>query len=276
MVGAQFGPFATSEQELARTLWPSIPSRSLTILDRGFIDYTNFATLIDVERERHLLIRMRENMRPEEIEELEDGTLKVRLVPTKSALAATPDLPAEIVGRMIVYEHPDGSTGRLFTTLADATAFPAQEIVDLYHERWEIELAFDELKTHMLERKECLRCKTPDRVAQELWGLLLTYNLVRREMLLVAVTNDFPSDRISFVLAHLDPQLLVDGMADERHQPAQASRRISLPAQGAVPPQSQVGTPVPTTRQDQDEQVPPQPWQSRSGGDGVAWDRHWL
>ena len=199
MVGAQFGPFATSEQELARTLWPSIPSRSLTILDRGFIDYTNFATLIDVERERHLLIRMRENMRPEEIEELEDGTLKVRLVPTKSALAATPDLPAEIVGRMIVYEHPDGSTGRLFTTLADATAFPAQEIVDLYHERWEIELAFDELKTHMLERKECLRCKTPDRVAQELWGLLLTYNLVRREMLLVAVTNDFPSDRISFV-----------------------------------------------------------------------------
>jgi len=67
-----------------------------------------------------------------------------------------------------------------------------QELVELYHQRWEIELGFDELKTHMLERKECLRSKKPDGVHQELWGQLLTYNLVRREMLLAAQAHNLP------------------------------------------------------------------------------------
>ena len=87
---------------------------------------------------------------------------------------------------------------RLFTTLLDPQAYPAQELIDLYHERWEIELGYDEIKTHMLERKESLRSKKPDGVKQELWGLLLTYNLVRREMLLAAKAHSLPPKRISF------------------------------------------------------------------------------
>ena len=50
----------------------------------------------------------------------------------------------------------------------------------------------------MLERKECLRSKKPEGVYQELWGQLLTYNLVRREMLLTAQGHDLPPNRISF------------------------------------------------------------------------------
>lgn len=199
LVAARFGPFATSEQQLADALWDSVPPKSVTILDRGFVDYAQFASFIDSSQERHLLVRMRDNMKPEPIEELPDGSLMVRLRPSKEALRATPTLPQEIVGRVIAYQHPGGTPSRLFTTLLDPERYRAKDLIVLYHERWEIELAYDELKTHMLDRKECLRCKSPDLVAQELWGLLLTYNLVRREMLLVATTHALSPRSISFV-----------------------------------------------------------------------------
>ena len=198
LVAARFGPYATSELELAADLWPSVPSKSITILDRGYVDYTQFASFIDVSQERHLLVRMRDNMKPEELEVLGDGTLKVRLTPSDTARRAAPDVAPEIIGRVIAYKHPDGQAGRLFTTLLDPDRYGAAAIIKLYHARWEIELAYDELKTHMLDRKECLRCKSPRRVEQELWGLLLVYNLVRREMLLVATTHTLSPARISF------------------------------------------------------------------------------
>lgn len=199
LVAARFGPYATSEQELADALWPVVPAKSITILDRGFVDYAQFASFIQPAQERHILVRIRDNMKPEALEELPDGSLKVRLKPSREALRATPTLPSEIVGRVIAYQHPDGKPSRIFTTLLDPKRYPAQDLIELYHDRWEIELAYDELKTHMLDRKECLRCKSPQRVAQELWGLLLTYNLVRREMLLVANTHKLSPRRISFV-----------------------------------------------------------------------------
>src|SRR3989442_602970 len=74
----------------------------------------------------------------------------------------------------------------LLTSLLAPDAYPAREIVALYHERWELEIGFDEVKTHTLERTETLRSKAPQRVLHELWGLGIAYNLVRLEMLHVA------------------------------------------------------------------------------------------
>jgi hypothetical protein len=71
----------------------------------------------------------------------------------------------------------------------------------LYHERWELELGFGELKTDMLERLETLRSKSPSSVAQEMWGLLLAYNLVRLEIERVAAELKVHPLRISFVAA---------------------------------------------------------------------------
>ena len=75
---------------------------------------------------------------------------------------------------------------------------PATGLIRLYHDRWELEIAFDELKTHMQERRESLRSKSPEGVEQELWGVFLLYNLVRREMLLTAQSIKLPPRRISF------------------------------------------------------------------------------
>lgn len=63
--------------------------------------------------------------------------------------------------------------------MTDPKAFPAQEIVGLYHERWELELGYDEIKTEILDREESIRSRSPKAVEQELWGVFLAYNLVR-------------------------------------------------------------------------------------------------
>ena len=61
------------------------------------------------------------------------------------------------------------------------------ETVALYHERWEIELGFDEIKARLLEREEAIRSRTAGGVRQELWGIALVYNLVRVKMANVAL-----------------------------------------------------------------------------------------
>ena len=72
-------------------------------------------------------------------------------------------------------------------------------MIALYHERWEIELGFDELKTGVLAREEAVRSQSPAAVEQELWGLLLAYNLVRLEMERIAAAIKVEPTRISFV-----------------------------------------------------------------------------
>ena len=71
----------------------------------------------------------------------------------------------------------------------------------LYHERWELELAYDEMKTHLLDRQETIRSRTPAGIRQELWGIAIAYNLVRREMERVADIAGVPPTRVSFVTA---------------------------------------------------------------------------
>src|SRR5207245_5632186 len=83
----------------------------------------------------------------------------------------------------------------------DADRYPAAEIVALYHERWELELGFDEIKAEMLDREEAIRSKSPKGIRQELWGVFLAYNLVRVEMERVAAEAGVEPTRISFVAA---------------------------------------------------------------------------
>jgi hypothetical protein len=89
----------------------------------------------------------------------------------------------------------------LVTSLLDPERYPAKELIALYHERWELELGYDEVKTHLLEREECIRSRTPDGVRQELWGIALAYNLIRVEMERAAAEAGVEPTRISFVAA---------------------------------------------------------------------------
>ena len=90
---------------------------------------------------------------------------------------------------------------RLVTTILDHEKAPATELAALYHERWEIETAFDELKTHLRGARIVLRSKTPDLVRQEFYGLLMAHFAVRGLMHEAALKADEDPDRLSFLHA---------------------------------------------------------------------------
>lgn len=192
------GPFATSEHTLVRELWDEIPDNSLVIADRGFLSYMSLLELVADRENRHFLFRLKSDTSYEEIKRLSDGSVIALLDPPKHLLRTEPGLPGPIEVRVIEYQHEGGKPGRIATTLVDPKQYKAADLIDLYHERWDLEIAFDEVKTHMLERREALRSKKPDGVYQEFWALLLVYNLVRREMFLTAQESEVPAARISF------------------------------------------------------------------------------
>ena len=90
---------------------------------------------------------------------------------------------------------------RLATTIPDHELAPAVELAALYHERWEIETAFDELKTHLRGAHIVLRSKTPDLVRQEFYGLMLAHFAVRGLMHEAALSAAEDPDRLSFLHA---------------------------------------------------------------------------
>ncbi len=103
--------------------------------------------------------------------------------------------------RAIQSQRPGFQPRWLLTSLTDPVRYPAAEVVALYHERWEMELAYNEVKTELLEREETIRSQSPAGVAQELWGVGLMYTLIRLEMIRVAAAVGVPPTRISVVAA---------------------------------------------------------------------------
>jgi hypothetical protein len=90
---------------------------------------------------------------------------------------------------------------RLVTTILDHEKAPAAQLAALYHERWEIETALDELKTHLRGARIVLRSKTPDLVRQEFYGLIMAHFAVRGLMHEAALQADEDPDRLSFLHA---------------------------------------------------------------------------
>jgi hypothetical protein len=202
LLASNFGPYTNSEHALAETLWPEIPDDSLTLVDRNFLAAKILVGISGGGNNRHWLMRAKKNTKWRIVKSFGRYDKLVELDVSSPARKADPTLPKIIVARAIGYRHP-GSKGRqwLLTSLIDAREYPAQELIVVYHERWEIELSYDEVKTHLLIREETIRSKTVDGVNQEIWGVLLTYNLIRLEMEKIADEAEISPSRISFVMA---------------------------------------------------------------------------
>jgi len=199
LAAANFGRYeGVHEVEYAKPLVDSIPESSLTILDRG---YLNASFLLRIERgaDRHWLTRAKKNTKFKVVKRLARGDELVEMTVSAQARRKDPSLPLTWLARRIRYKMPGFREQFLLTSLRDPEQFPAQEIVALYHERWELELGYDEIKTEMLDREEAIRSQKPDGVEQELWGILLAYNLVRLEMASIAREENIKPTRISFV-----------------------------------------------------------------------------
>jgi hypothetical protein len=201
VVSARCGPYGQGEITHAKDLWAMVPDESLTMVDRGFFSAAILVPLARDGRKRHWLCRARSDLKWKRVKKLGNSDEIVEMSITSHAHGLDPSLArgAPWQMRAIRYKRRGFRPQTLLTSMVDPKAHPATEIVELYHERWELELGFDEVKTEMLEREECIRSRRPDGVLQELWGLLLAYNLVRFEMEQVAAEARVPPSRISFI-----------------------------------------------------------------------------
>jgi hypothetical protein len=199
LAGAWLGPYGgTSELDGAKQLRALVPDDSLTILDRGFLAASMLLGVASGQN-RYWLTRAKSTSKWRVLQRLGNGDELVEMDVSREARRQDPSLPRTWRMRAIRYHRKGFRPQTLLTSLLDPELYPADEIVALYHERWELELGYDELKTELLDREETIRSKTRDGVEQELWGVLLAYNLVRLEMERVAKAAKVEPTRISFV-----------------------------------------------------------------------------
>jgi hypothetical protein len=191
-----------SEFPLAGALLRKAPRRSLVPWDRGFYGH---ASLIRAQRRGvHVVGRVGDHVVFERVQTLSDGSYLAVIYPSwKNRRHRVNGMIVRVIDYTLNDPKRPGhdERHRLVTTLLEADAFPATELVVLYHERWEIEIGNDELKTHQLDRLVHLRSRTPCGILQETYGILVAYNAVRFLMHEAALSVDIDPRRLSFIHA---------------------------------------------------------------------------
>jgi hypothetical protein len=189
LFGSVIGPYTDGETTLAHRVVPALRRGMLCLADRLFFGWKLWTAARATGAD--LLWRIKRNARLPVERALPDGSYLSTLYASDRARRQQAD---GIRVRVIEY-HLAGVTDaeslyRLVTTLLDPAAAPAEELVALYHERWEIETALDELKTHLRGAQVVLRSKTPELVRQECYGLLLAHFALRGLMHEAALKED--------------------------------------------------------------------------------------
>ena len=194
---AVVGAYTSSEVALADELIGRLEPGMLLLADRGFYSFGLWRKAIGTGAD--LLWRVKTGLRPEHLRTLEDDSWLALIRPC----GRQKDEPITV--RVIDYTVDDGRDNpesyRLFTTMLDPATASATELAAAYAERWEIELAFDELKTHQRGPRTVLRSKSPDLVLQEIWGHLCCHYAIRTLMTDAATHSGHDPDRVSFVAA---------------------------------------------------------------------------
>jgi hypothetical protein len=197
---AHLDQYATGEFTLAESVVPSLRQGMLCLADRLFFSYKLWQAAGKAGAD--LLWRVKRNVRLDIEQRLPDGSYLSHIY---ASTADRRNRRHGIAVRVIEYRL-QGVPGaeslyRLITTILDPQPAPAEELAALYHERWEIETAFDELKTHLRGAAIVLRSKTPELVKQEFFGLLMAHYAIRGLMQEAALKAEEDPDRLSFLHA---------------------------------------------------------------------------
>jgi hypothetical protein len=196
-----FRPIDVAEQDMVKPLLRRLRPGMLLLWDRNFFSYQLTRAVLATGCE--LLARVKATQLVfKRIEELPDGSYLSKIYPSYADKQKDRN---GLTVRIIEYTHDDanrpgcGMKHRLLTSVLDPEEMPAREAPVVYHERWEEELALDEIKTHLNGREVLLRSKTPRGVAQELYGMMLAHRVIRQVMLDAAQAKKADPDRLSFV-----------------------------------------------------------------------------
>ena len=200
LFGTQLGPYATGEITLAKAALSALGKGMLCLADRNFFSFPLWTQARGTGAD--LLWRIKINARLPREQPLADGSYLSSIYPSESDRRHQRN---GVTVRVIEYRlhgvTDAESIYRLLTSLLDPAQAPATELAALYHERWEIETALAELKTHLRGAKIVLRSKTPDLVRQEFYGLMMTHFAVRGLMHEAALKADTDPDQLSFLHA---------------------------------------------------------------------------
>ena len=200
LFGTRMGPYSTGETTLAKGALAALRPGMLCLADRQFFGFPFWqlarATGAD------LLWRLKAGAQVGREQPLADGSYLSSIYPApKDRRKPHTAVPVRVIDYRL-----DGVAGaeplyRLATTVLDPARAPAAELAALYHERWEIESALDELKTHLRGPRIVLRSKTPDLVRQEFYGLMMAHFAIRSLMHEAAAKAGEDADRLSFLHA---------------------------------------------------------------------------
>ena len=200
---AEIGKYSQSEATLTDRVLDRLQPGMLLLADRGFFSYALWRKAIATGAD--LLWRIRTDKsaaQPTHVQDLPDGSWLAHL---RGTMPAAERRQKPMLVRVIDYTIDDGrenlDTYRVFTTLLDPAEVSAVDLAAAYTQRWEVELTFDELKTHQRGPRTVLRSKSPDLVLQEIWGHLCCHYAIRCLMAEAATHSGHDPDRVSFVAA---------------------------------------------------------------------------
>ena len=195
VVDAVMGGLHLGETSLAPSLARSLGPGMLLLVDQGLASLELWHTFQATGAE--LVWRCRQDVKLPVLEVFDDGSWR-------SELGSGHPRSRRVAVRVVDYRLDDpGRTGeqdgyRLITTIGDPAQAPAAELAALYPQRWELETALDELKTHQRGPGVVLRSKHPDGVCQEVWAHLLVHYAIRTLMQQAALDAEVDADRLSF------------------------------------------------------------------------------
>jgi Insertion element 4 transposase N-terminal/Transposase DDE domain len=269
LFASQMADYGTGEITLAKAVLTSLRPGMLCLADRQFFGFALWNLAWQTEAD--LLWRIKKNARLPCDERLPDGSYLSRIYPSdKDRRHQTNGVVVRVIDYCLDGVADAEPIYRLVTTILDHAKAPAAQLAALYHERWEIETALDELKTHLRGAKIVLRSKTPDLVRQEFYGLMMAHFAIRGLMHEAALKADEDPDRLSFlhavrVIRRKLPRFAAIPPSSEaylsqcraRRNPAGTRNLQSQPTQSA-------------RSQTQDEQLPA----STTNKQTVAADRH--
>lgn len=185
LIASAFDSYKTNEMVLAEQLIETTPDNSLTMFDRGFFSLGLLNRWTSTGNERHWLMPMKKGTQYSVVRKLGRNDKIIALKSSPQARKKFPDLDKTVNVRLIT-RTIKGKEVHILTSMTEAMRYPSTEIADLYSHRWEIEVGYREMKSSLLKNEFTLRSKKPEMVRQELWGLLLSYNIIRYQMVNMA------------------------------------------------------------------------------------------
>jgi len=236
VIAAEIGAIRTGERELAQGVLAACEAGMLITFDRGFYSYA-FLTQARATG-ADLLFRVTASLKLPVLTRLPDDSYLSAVTPKGVGapttlgqarwLAATGQA---VIVRVVEYQIPDrdsDQTYRLITTITDWESALAPDLAAAYHQRWEFEIALDEIETHQIAHSRVLRSKSAEMVRQEIWGILLAHYAIRALMVEAAHDADIDPDRLSFIRSLRVIRREADGSADfpPHHSNNDARRRV--------------------------------------------------